>query len=214
MSQIQKIADDFISTKSEKSFKKLINRLSPGILKKISIFETDPDKKKEIANIVFAKAWTKIDQYSPDRGAFSTWIYKIVHNECLLEKRHTNRIKSLDKMVEDGTLKQPQALFNEDFNNIDNKTDIDVIDILYKKTIDVIYKLNTKDREGDIRSALIKWHIEKKPYHQIAKEMNIPENTAKNKVFKGKKLIKSKLFEKESELINLYKTFVSENTTF
>lgn len=204
MSQIQKMADEFISTKSEKSFKVLMDRLSPGILKKISVFETDPEKRSEIANIVFAKAWSKIDQYSPDRGAFSTWIYRIAHNECLLEKRHTNRVKSLDRMVEEGTLKEPQISYKDDFENFDTKPNFDVIDVLYKKTVDAIYKLSNQGKEGDIRTALIKWHIEKKPYHKIADEMNIPENTAKNKVFRGKGLLKKIICDSEPELVRLF----------
>lgn len=203
MSKIQEMANEFISTKSEKSFKTLMNRLEPGILKKISTFETDREKQLEIANVVFAKAWNKIDQYSSERGAFSTWIYRIAYNECLLEKRHTNRVKSLDKMIEEGTLKEPQVLSIDPFDEFD-KPKIDVVDTLYKKTIDAIYKLDNKGKIGDIRSALIKWHIEQKPYHKIASEMNIPENTAKNKVFKGKGILKKMLVESEPELVGLF----------
>lgn len=200
---IQKFADTFISTKSEKSFSDLMKRLRPGLLKKISHFEDSYEKCDEIVNIVFAKAWANIDQYSKDRGAFSTWIYRIAHNECLLDKRHTNRTKSFDKMMEEGSIKESAISFEENYDSIDLPK-IDVIDTLYNKTIDAIHSMSSNGNEGIIKTALIKWHIDKKPYKTIAQEMNIPENTAKNKVFRGKGLLKQILIEREPDLVRLF----------
>lgn len=203
MSSIQKIADTFINVKSEKTFNNLMKRLRPGIIKKISMFENDYDKCNEIVNIVFTKAWTNIEQYSKDRGAFSTWIYKIAHNECLLDKRHSNRTKSLDKMIDDGIIKEISFSFEENYDNVGAQK-IDIIDTLYDKTINAIHYMSNNGNEGIIKTALIKWHIDKKPYKIIANEMNIPENTAKNKVFRGKGILRKILTDKEPELVRLF----------
>lgn len=204
MSQIQDFADDFISRKSEKSFRRLMNRLEPGILNKISQMENDPEKRQEIANIVFAKAWKNIDQYTQDRGAFSTWIYRIAYTECLLDKRHTNRTKSLDRMIEEGTVNESTFSCEPDVENFDTKPKFDVVGVLYDKTIEAIQQLKDTGKEGIIKTALIKWHIDKKPYKEIAEEMNIPENTAKNKIYRGKGLLKKILSDSEPELVRLF----------
>lgn len=203
MSTIQTLANDFISSRSEKSFKVLMNRLKPGVLKQISTFETDPEKKLEILNVVFAKAWKNVEQYN-NEWAFSTWIYRIAYNECLLEKRHTNRTKSLDRMLEEGTINESSISYDSDVENFDTKPTFDVVDVLYNKTVDAIKNLNDSGKEGILKTALIKWHIEKKPYKDIAIEMNIPENTAKNKVFRGKGLLRKILIESEPELVRLF----------
>jgi len=204
MSKIQQIADEFIQKKSEKTFRVLINRLTPGILNKISQLETDPEKRQEIANIVFAKAWKNIDQYSTERGAFSTWIYRIAYTECLLEKRHSNRVKSLDRMLEEGTVKESSLAYETDFENFDEKPDFDVVGVLYDKTVSAIHQISDEGRDGIIKTALIKWHIDKKPYKTIAEEMNIPENSAKNKVFRGKSLLRKMIIAREPELVRLF----------
>ncbi|MCK9575379.1 MAG: sigma-70 family RNA polymerase sigma factor [Candidatus Pacearchaeota archaeon] len=203
-SQIQDLANAFIETKSEKRFKILMNRLKPGVLKKIATIETDPESRQEIVNIVFAKVWQNIDQYNPGAAAFSTWIYRIAYNECLLAKRHTNRTKSLDRMFEEGTVNESAISIDSDFDEFDTKPKYDVVEVLYNKTIDAINGLKDSGKEGIIKTALIKWHVDKKPYKTIAEEMSIPENSAKNKVFRGKDLIRKILVTNEPELVQLF----------
>jgi DNA-directed RNA polymerase specialized sigma24 family protein len=59
-------------------------------------------------------------------------------------------------------------------------------------------------KEGIMKTALKKWHIDKKPYKTIAEEMNIPENTAKNKVFRVKDHIRKILTTNEPELVGMF----------
>lgn len=204
MSKIQTLADEFIATKSQKSFKALADRLRPGILTKISALVNDYDEMQEIANITFAKAWSNIHQYNKDAGAFSTWIYRIAWNECLLSKRHTNRTKSLDSMLDEGTVAHSNISEDANFEYFDEKSADETKSELYEKTINAIYSMPDEGKDGLIKTAFIKWHIDKKPYREIALEMNIPENTAKNKVFRGKKMLKEILTKSEPLLVQKY----------
>lgn len=201
---IQTMADEFIATKSEKKFKALMDRLRPGVLKSIISFETDKEIQEEIINVTFAKAWANINQYSKDRGAFSTWIYRIAYTQCLQNLRHTSRTKSLDTMIEAGTVNESAYSVDAEFENFDAKPKYDVIDTLYQKTVDAIHSMKNEGKEGNLKIALMKWHIDKKPYKTIAAEMGIPENTAKNKVFRGKDMLRKILIEREPELVNAF----------
>ena len=88
---IQELAQNFLTSASEKDFKKLYDRLKPGLLnhcRSILIAEDAVSK-------TFEKIWTKIEQYDDERGNFSTWAYNIARNESLLIRKNSVRYTPL-----------------------------------------------------------------------------------------------------------------------
>lgn len=92
---IQELADNFLKTSNEKDFKKLYDRLKPGLLNHCRSILVDEEVAEDAVSKTFEKIWTKIEQYDSERGNFSTWAYNIARNESLLIKKNSSRYTPL-----------------------------------------------------------------------------------------------------------------------
>ena len=92
---IQKLAEKFIETLSEKDFVELYYRIKPGLLNHCRNILIDEEVAQDAVANTMAKIWTKISQYDPQRGNFSTWVYNIARNESLVIKKGEDRYMPL-----------------------------------------------------------------------------------------------------------------------
>ena len=88
---IQKLAENFIRTSSEKDFIELYKRIKPGLLNHCKSILIDQEVAEDAVSDTMAKIWSKISQYDPGRGNFSTWVYNIARNESLGIKKVENK---------------------------------------------------------------------------------------------------------------------------
>jgi RNA polymerase sigma-70 factor (ECF subfamily) len=88
---IQRLAEDFLELKNERSFKTLFERLKPGLLNHCYVILKDKELAEDAFINTMSKIWTKIDQYDLSRGNFSTWCYNIARNESLLLIKSRNK---------------------------------------------------------------------------------------------------------------------------
>lgn len=200
---IQQLAEKWICSKSDKDFNELYKRLRPGIWSYVSSFESDFEERDALINLIFAKAVKAIDQYSSDKGKFSTWIYRIAFNEALSEKTRKSKNVSLDSLQDEGfPIKDEGHEAEVDKFDLEYGRDRENVFMeLYDKTVDAFSKCKDKA----ISQAFIKWHFEKKPYEEIGRELGICTNTAKQKIFKGKQLVREALLQTDPNLVQCYK---------
>ena len=157
---IQELAESFMRTSSEKDFVELYKRIKPGLFNHCKSILVEPEAAEDAVSNTMAKIWTKIDQYDPMRGNFSTWVYNIARNESLvikkLEDRYMPIIQEIIKNTDDpdsGPVVinkfEEENSYNENFsidaeNGIDNLYD----SVLEKmKDLPAIYKEILIDRE-------------------------------------------------------------------
>lgn len=200
---IQTLAENWLSTKKDSDFKLLYDRLRPGIWKYVSTLEPDFDDRNSLVNYIMAKAVDKIDQYSPDKGKFSTWIYTIARNEALCEKNRKDKVTSLDALEEEGFAVKDEG-HEAEAENFDIRFTMDrehILQDLYNKVINAYKDCGDKM----IAEAFYKQHFENKTMKQIGEELGLCENTAKQKIFKGKKLIREILMKTDKDLIERYR---------
>lgn len=88
---IQELAESFMRTSSEKDFVELYKRIKPGLLNHCKSILVEQEAAEDAVSNTMAKIWTKISQYDPSRGNFSTWIYNIAKNESLVIKKNEDR---------------------------------------------------------------------------------------------------------------------------
>jgi RNA polymerase sigma-70 factor (ECF subfamily) len=88
---IQELAEKFIKTLSEKDFVELYKRIKPGLLNHCRSILIESESAEDAVSNTMAKIWTKISQYDPGRGNFSTWVYNIARNESLVIKKSESR---------------------------------------------------------------------------------------------------------------------------
>lgn len=152
--------------KDKEAFERLIHnnkhklfRIAKSILK--SDFDVDDSLQETII-----KAWTKIDTLKDERS-FSTWITKILVNECYLIIR--KRTSTLD-------------LGNFNFETKDSSIDID-------NKIDVWNSLNSLN--DDFRLPIILYFFEDFSYEEISLILKIPKGTVRSRISRGKEKLES-----------------------
>jgi DNA-directed RNA polymerase specialized sigma24 family protein len=69
---IQELAESFMKTSSEKDFVELYKRIKPGLLNHCKSILIEQEAAEDAVSNTMAKIWTKISQYDPTRGNFST----------------------------------------------------------------------------------------------------------------------------------------------
>lgn len=157
---IQELAESFIKTSSEKDFIELYRRIKPGLLNHCKTILVEPEDAEDAVSNTMTKIWTKISQYDPGRGNFSTWIYNIARNESLVIKKGEDKylpiVKDIIRNNEDsvdscrgsiGTFEEIVCynnVFGEEESNIE-----DLYENVLKKMRDLpeIYKDILYDRE-------------------------------------------------------------------
>lgn len=202
---LQQLALDFVDTRNERAFTLLHNRLKPGLKKFAQKYHKDSDIIDEILAITLSKAFVYVDKYD-SRWNFSTWIYKICQNECLMEIRRQNSLYSLDGMIDS---KIPiKAVNNEDWkveSDYEFFDDEEVIqsDSLYSQVLDEIKNLPEHYREI-IEDRI----VEKMKYKDIAEKRGLKINTVRSRIHSAKRVIKNlwidkKLKDNGSNTINI-----------
>lgn len=191
---LQQLALDFVGSRSEKSFTLLHNRLKPGLKKFIQKYHKDREIVDEILAITLSKAYTFADKYDPQWN-FSTWIYKICQNECLMEIRRQNSMYSLDNLMESNV--PIRAINGEDWkveNDYEFFSDEETVqsDSLYSEVLQEIQ--NLPEHYKEIIEDRI---VGKMKYKDIADKRNLKINTVRSRIHSAKKVIKNLWIEKK-----------------
>ena len=115
---IQELAESFMRTTSEKDFVELYKRIKPGLLNHCRSILIESEAAEDAVSNTMAKIWTKISQYDPERGNFSTWVYNIARNESLVIKKSEDRYLPLIQETvknnnDDGDDSSPMSTLNK-----------------------------------------------------------------------------------------------------
>lgn len=193
---LQQLALDFVDSRNERAFTLLHNRLKPGLKKFVQKYHQDSDTVDEILAITLSKAFVYVDSYD-SRWNFSTWIYKICQNECLMEIRRKNSISSLDYMMDNKIALK--AVNSEDWKTEDdleffNNEETVYADSIYNEVLDEIRNLPEHYKEV-IQDRI----LEKMKYKDIAQKRNLKINTVRSRIHSAKKVIKSLWMEKKKQ---------------
>jgi RNA polymerase sigma-70 factor (ECF subfamily) len=191
---LQQLALDFVDTRHDRAFTLLHNRLKPGLRKFVQKYHYDNEIVDEILAITLSKAFIYVDKYDSTWN-FSTWIYKICQNECLMEIRRQNALYSLDNMVDS---KIPINAVNNDDWKVE--TDYEFFsdeetmqsDTLYAEVLQEIK--NLPEHYRDIIEDRI---INKMKYEDIAIKRNLLLNTVRSRIHSAKKVIKNLWIDKK-----------------
>jgi RNA polymerase sigma-70 factor (ECF subfamily) len=189
---IQKLADEFIETRSERVFSALYERLKPGIINHCNLILKEKDLAEDAFVNTISKVWTKIDQYDKARGNFSTWCYNIARNESLLIIKTNSKYTRSDDM----TLEYVSAN-NEEKNpsyNIEDdplwafayeKEDIDAV---YERAVDEIRSLSPLYKD-----IMIDREINGMKYEDIAEKYGINRKSVATRIRRARGKIKEAL---------------------
>lgn len=193
MASYRELTENFLQTRSDADFTALFYKVKPGITSYINKIVKDRELAEDIAINTLTKMWTKIDQYDP-QYQITTWLYRIAFNDALGHISNRNKQSSLDKLSEFGVEINESGEFTAGlqgaFEDYELKTEQDFIDEdnelmdKYGRTLKAIDSLK-EAYKGIIVDRL----INDMKYEDIAEKHNLPLQTIKNRIRRGKAII-------------------------
>jgi RNA polymerase sigma-70 factor (ECF subfamily) len=170
---IQELAESFMKTTSEKDFVELYKRIKPGLVNHCKSILIEQEAAEDAVSNTMAKIWTKISQYDPARGNFSTWVYNIARNESLVIKKNEDRYLPLIQETvknnnDDGDDSSPMSTLNKfEEENFYNGSDSEEkeMETLYSSVIEKM-----KDLPEIYKEILFDREILRMKYQEIAEK--------------------------------------------
>jgi len=159
-------------------YREIIRRYEDKLSRYLHKFISDKDDIEDVLQNVFIKAYKNLYGFDVNKK-FSSWIYRISHNEAInyLKKYKSNRI----------------CLDDIEYKLIDDKVDINKEadrKFLKEEVEEVLNKMNVKYREP-----LVLFYLEEMSYEEISDILKMPKNTVGTLILRGKKSIKDNLEE-------------------
>lgn len=201
---------DYIKTKNEKIWCTLQERFWFGIKKYAYQIVNSWDDAEDLTIETFMKALTAIDKFDPDKAKFSTWIWTICRNNCLLFLKYERRILKVDSDISDiydstminsskGNMAPTEHLVIEDDGDILTLSNEDVIQRMYDTSVAEIKNI------GGTTGAILEMKlVDNKKIREIASVLNMNESTVKNYLYKGKEDLSKIMRKQHKELYEMY----------
>lgn len=170
--------------KDKKYYIYLLNRYEEKLMRYVRrITGAGADDVKDILQEVFIKVYTNLNEFD-SHLKFSSWIYRIAHNEAVTFLRK-NKNKSM--MV---NFELDKVLIRTSRADLDIKKEIDQKDFLEN-----IQKIINGLENKDYREALILRYIEDKDYREISDILKKPMGTVATLLNRAKKQLKNELLK-------------------
>jgi RNA polymerase sigma-70 factor (ECF subfamily) len=193
MASYRELTENYIATRSHEDYTALYRKVKPGLQNYIKNIIKDGDIAEDIAVNTLIKMWTKIDQYDP-QYQITTWLYRIAYNESLYYIRERNRKTSIDRLRDE---------YGVEVTNMSNTRALEELidDAAYKSESDWYEEENElndtyenalkaiRDLKPLYKDILVDRLIGNMKYEDIAKKHDLPLQTIKNRIRRGRSLI-------------------------
>lgn len=154
----------------------LVHRYENKLLRYIKRYIKNDDTSEDVLQTTFIKAFENLNGFDIKKK-FSSWIYRIAHNEALNKLKRENRSVS--------------------------GFDPDIFEILVENSSNPEKEYGAKELRNKIgecfldlpikyRDVLTLFYLENKKYEEISDILRIPMGTVATRVNRGKKLLKEK----------------------
>ncbi|NIT36019.1 MAG: sigma-70 family RNA polymerase sigma factor [candidate division Zixibacteria bacterium] len=156
------------------SFEQLVKKYERPVLSTIYRYVGDRVAAEDVAQEVFLKVWSRINTFKR-RSTFSTWLYRIVANECLnfRDRRARRRAEPLSDSLPDGRA------------DLHKRFERETTSRLVREAVNAL--------PGNQRLALILSALEKRPYREVAEIMGVSLSSVESLIFRAKQNLKKKL---------------------
>ncbi len=148
-------------------FEAIVTRYQRKLINYIYRMISDFDSAMELSQDVFIKVYNSLDKYNPS-FKFTTWIHRIASNATI----DWMRKKKIDAYSLDGNDNDDMPSLGQLQARIENA--IDELPFIYKRLI-------------------ILRHINELSYEEISTAVSLPLGTVKNRIFRGREMLKAKL---------------------
>lgn len=166
------------------SFRELVERYQNRLVSYLYRRLRNLDEAQEVAQEVFLKIYQALDRFDP-KYRFSTWIFRVAQNAAidLMRKRRLKlvpltRQDDEDDETRDWDLPSPERDAYGDLRNVERGEAI-------QEAIE--------DLPEEYRELIVLRHFGDLSYDEIATSQEMPLGTVKNKLFRGRQMLKETL---------------------
>lgn len=167
------------------AFAELVARSRPMCVKVATSVVKDPIDAEDHVQTAFMKAWQNITEFRED-AKFSTWMTRIVTNECLMalrsRRRDANNI-SMDMILPDTDRMQIQI---SDCRRTPEE-DLGACEVAAL----VVEEMNRVP--AALRGVLVASEVEKQPIHEVADRYGLSLEAAKSRLYRARKELKRRM---------------------
>lgn len=172
----------------ESAYRELIDRYQRPILSLIYRLVRDRELAEDLAQDAFIKVFNALDRYNPERK-FSSWIFKIAHNTAIDQLRK----KELDTLSIDGSPHATSAEAVEASAIVPVSSDEDPEQYTSSREIGAHIEAAIGTLRPEYRTVIVLWHVEGRPYDEIAEIMELPLGTVKTYIHRARNELRKKL---------------------
>lgn len=182
-----KLSDEQLVVKvrdqDQELYGEIVRRYQAKLIRYATYIISDEDIAKDVVQNSFIKAFINLRGFDENKK-FSSWIYRIVHNEAInnLKKRRWEVSLDISEWVGIGTGSKDEVLENLERREIST---------MVKKSLD---KLSLQ-----YRSVLVLYYLEEKSYEEIAEVLRVPIGTVGTRISRGKKKLAKIVLDNEGE---------------
>lgn len=174
MKELETLTDEevieYVRTKDQEAYLEIVQRYEKKLLRYASYLTQDKTKALDIVQNTFIKAFVNLHSFHLKKK-FSSWIYRIAHNEAINEVRKDKRKVPL-------------------FKNIDLKTSETIENDLAKKEVRAMVQKCLTKIPILYSEPLSLFYLEEKSYTEISDILRIPIGTVGTRINRAKILMK------------------------
>ncbi|MBW3552106.1 MAG: sigma-70 family RNA polymerase sigma factor [Gemmatimonadetes bacterium] len=172
----------------ESAFRELIRRYERPLFSVIYRMIRDRELAEDLAQDTFIKVLNNIDKYDPGYK-FSSWLFKIAHNTTVDHiRKKTPKTLSLDGSPHARTQEQAEAT---SFTAVDHAETPE--QFTSSREVGTEIEAALLEIRPEYREAIMLWHIEGRPYEEIAQIMDLPLGTVKTYIHRGRNELRKRL---------------------
>ena len=195
----KELATEFKKTRKESVYNELYHKMRPGLKSYVYNIIKDPLITDDIVSHTLTTVYLKIDQYNEDYQ-ITTWAYRIAYNECIGWIRFRNKKVSMNVFTDAGvepagmdnvyTINQDTGLLKSDSDWLEEST---LLDEQVRMTHEAINALPPMYKRYMIERFLNHRSYQDILDIMIESEKDINLQTVKNRIFRGRKIVKKQL---------------------
>ena len=194
----KELALEFKKTRKESTYNELYHKMKPGLKNYVYNIIKDPLITEDIVSHTLTTVYLKIDQYNEDYQ-ITTWAYRIAYNECIGWIRFRNKKISMNVFTDAGVeppMDSPFTLRKDSYlpmTEEDWEDEQTILDEQVRLTHEAINALPPM-----YKRYMIERFLNHRSYQDILEIMQESEKginlqTVKNRIFRGRKIVKKQL---------------------
>jgi len=179
----------------ERAYRELIGRYERPVFSLIYRLVRDRELAEDLAQETFIKVLNAIDRYDASYK-FSSWIFKIANNTAI----DSLRKKTLDTVSLDGSPHaRSVAEAAEGWSPTAVARDENPQEYVERLELGSALDRALAELRPEYRTAIVLWHMEDRPYEEIADIMDVPLGTVKTYIHRARKELRERLAQEAED---------------